>query len=258
VGGCKPSWYYWLKFSRLGKVYSHLRHPYLVVRAAIARQYYEQVLPPKAALVFDIGANVGDLSAVFIAMGHSVIACEPDPENVRQIKPRFAGNNNITILPLAIGKKTGTATLYMSGAHGRSLSTLSEKRKKLLDRHVNAAEPVRFDAAATVSTTTLDALIAEFGRPDFVKIDVEGAEFEVLKGLSQAVPLLSFEANLPDFYEETMAGLLHLQTIHPAPKFNCSTDDQNLVFPEFQSADYFLSWLPQQQAAYFEILCQMS
>ena len=41
--------------------------------------------------------------------------------------------------------------------------------------------------------TTLDALIARHGAPAFAKIDVEGFEAEVLPGLTQAVPALSFE-----------------------------------------------------------------
>ena len=44
-----------------------------------------------------------------------------------------------------------------------------------------------------VRMTTLDALIAEHGLPDFTKVDVEGFEMEVLRGCSRALPCLSFE-----------------------------------------------------------------
>ena len=52
---------------------------------------------------------------------------------------------------------------------------------------------VRWDATETVEVTTLDALIAAHGLPRFVKIDVEGAEAEVLAGLGQPVDWLAFE-----------------------------------------------------------------
>jgi hypothetical protein len=45
----------------------------------------------------------------------------------------------------------------------------------------------------TIEVTTLDSLIEEFGSPGFIKIDVEGYEFEVLSGLSRPVRALSFE-----------------------------------------------------------------
>ena len=52
---------------------------------------------------------------------------------------------------------------------------------------------VRWNRGIEVDTTTLDTLIARFGAPAFIKIDVEGAEPQVLAGLSQPVRALSFE-----------------------------------------------------------------
>ena len=52
---------------------------------------------------------------------------------------------------------------------------------------------VRWDRDISVRVTTLDELTARYGTPTFCKIDVEGAEIEVLRGLSQPLESLSFE-----------------------------------------------------------------
>jgi hypothetical protein len=51
----------------------------------------------------------------------------------------------------------------------------------------------RWQTASTVRTTTLDALCEKFGQPALVKIDVEGHEAAVLRGLSVPIRLVSFE-----------------------------------------------------------------
>jgi hypothetical protein len=63
-----------------------------------------------------------------------------------------------------------------------------------------------------VSSTTLDLLIAEYGLPRFIKIDVEGYEPEVLRGLSEPVPFLSFEWT-PEFSSAMVESLDHLESI---------------------------------------------
>jgi hypothetical protein len=60
--------------------------------------------------------------------------------------------------------------------------------------------------------TTLDRLIEQYGTPSFIKIDVEGFEYQVVKGLTQPVKTLSLEFT-PEFIESTFKCIDHLQRL---------------------------------------------
>jgi hypothetical protein len=66
---------------------------------------------------------------------------------------------------------------------------------------------------ALIDIKTLDQIIALHGTPDFCKIDVEGFETEVLRGLSKVIPRLSFEFTSPEFIEEAIWCVNRLMTI---------------------------------------------
>ncbi|MCK9364557.1 MAG: hypothetical protein M0P74_13285 [Syntrophales bacterium] len=68
--------------------------------------------------------------------------------------------------------------------------------------------------------TTLDRLIDQYGMPKFCKIDVEGFELSVIRGLSAPVPYLSFEFTR-EFLPDAESCIKHLVTIGPAV-FNAS------------------------------------
>jgi len=72
------------------------------------------------------------------------------------------------------------------------VSTLSQKWLTTVQHNRKFAD-VRWEEQVQVTVTTLDSLIAQYGKPAFCKIDVEGTELEVLQGLSQALAALSFE-----------------------------------------------------------------
>jgi hypothetical protein len=90
-----------------------------------------------------------------------------------------------------------------------------------------------------VEVTTLDALIAEHGMPRFVKIDVEGHEVEVLAGLSQPVPALSFEWT-PELYEQARDCIGRLMELGDY-EFNLSWgESMKFSRPAWRSADSML------------------
>ncbi len=99
---------------------------------------------------------------------------------------------------------------------------------------------------------TLEQLIAEHGRPYFVKIDVEGHESEVLRGLRQSIPLISFELILPEFRANGPECVDLLEQINPSTEFNYVIDDrfESSVWP---SASHFRRWLRETDLRYFEV-----
>jgi FkbM family methyltransferase len=132
-------------------------------------------------LCFDVGANYGCKTEVFLALGARVVAVEPQADCYRELKSR---SPSATAICAGLGSSVGTATLYIDPHRtGSSLrSTWQEAGQTQVE----------------VPITTLDRLIEQFGVPAFCKIDVEGSELDVLKGLSHRIPFLSFEFHARD------------------------------------------------------------
>jgi FkbM family methyltransferase len=146
-------------------------------RAAL-RRFYGQLIEP-GDLCFDIGANVGQTTEALVDCGARVIAVEPNPQCIPILRWQFGRDPRVTLVQKAIGAAGGSVTLNFRGTE----STAS----------VLADWPFGNNESQTVELTTLDDLISQFGRPRLCKVDVEGYEVEVFKGLSQAIPIIDFE-----------------------------------------------------------------
>jgi FkbM family methyltransferase len=142
-------------------------------------------------LVFDIGAHVGDRVSSFRRLGARVVAVEPQPLLVSALRHIHGRDPLVEIVARAAGPKADTLTLHVN-TENPTVSTVSDA---FLEGAHDAIGWVgqNWDRQIAVDVVTLDALIARYGVPAFIKIDVEGFEDAVLHGLSQPVQALSFE-----------------------------------------------------------------
>jgi len=150
-------------------------------------RHYAKFISP-GDLVFDIGANMGTRTAVFLELGARVVAVEPQPACVSHLRERFG--DAITIIEGAAGPDRGEADLLVANYH--TLASVAPGWVEEVRASGRFAEFV-WDRKIRVPMTTLDALIDTYGIPSFCKIDVEGFELGVLEGLSNPIRALSFE-----------------------------------------------------------------
>lgn len=159
--------------------------------AAGLRRLYAPFVKP-GDLVIDVGAHVGDRVAAFRALGARVVAVEPQRRLALTLRLLHGRDPLVTIRRCALGPDRGEATLRVNTAN----PTVTTRSEAFVASAAGAPgwEGQVWDHAETVPAETLDALIAEFGQPAFIKIDVEGFEAEVLSGLTRSPPpVLSFE-----------------------------------------------------------------
>jgi len=146
-------------------------------------------------LCYDIGAHLGNRTAAWRALGARVISVEPQPQCLAYLRNKFGKDPDVHILPRAVGAEPGKAMLYISQLTP-TISTLSGAQWQKKMNNATSFE-VYWDETVEVEVVTLDQLIETHGMPDFCKIDVEDFEWQVLQGLSHALPCLSLEYFIP-------------------------------------------------------------
>ena len=156
--------------------------------------FYSGFITPFMKII-DVGANVGNYSQAFLNLGATVIGLEPQKYCQKILKKRFNNSANFKLITSASGSKVSTQEIHMPTSH-----TIASMNKNWIEsvKKSNRFSGEDWDRTETISVTTLDLIIAENFKPDYIKIDVEGYELEVLKGLNTPINYISFEITLPE------------------------------------------------------------
>jgi FkbM family methyltransferase len=166
------------------------------------REFYRPFVS-KGSLVFDVGANVGEYTRCFVGLGaERVIAVEPSPQCVNKLRS-ICNARRVTVVPCAVGPEASFATLHLNVYE--EMATVSEEWVRLTQAS-SRLQDMKWEGSIEVPVVTLNSLIEQYGKPDFIKIDVEGYESHVLDGLATAPPVLAFEFN-PEWLNDTVACL---------------------------------------------------
>lgn len=201
------------------------------------QRFYGQFIK-KGSLCFDIGANIGNRVKPFLALGARVVAVEPQKECCDVLQKRFG--SSIVIVNKGLGTEEESREFYVSDAS--TISTFSSDWIKATTE-TKRFEGYTWSDVRQVELTTLDRLIDQYGLPDFIKIDVEGFELEVISGLSQPVAMLSFEYRVPEFSERLEKGLRLLQAIYN-DRLSCdysAREDMVWSLPDWLSVEAMLA-----------------
>jgi len=204
------------------------------------RALYGRFVKP-GDLVFNVGANVGTRTQVFVDLGANVVAVEPQAAMCNTLREKFG--EKIAVVEAVAGPEEGEGELWL--CTDNQLATCAKGwAESLKDRWPME----KWHKKITVPMVTLDGLIAQFGEPAFCKIDVEGYELEVLKGLTRPLKAVCFEYTVP-FIEPALECVDRLAALGMT-RFNYIIQEtMNFLLPEWVGPELIkqtLADLPQE------------
>lgn len=164
---------------------------------ALVTSIIHQELSANPIVIAEIGARLLDpdnnteAAEIFHTLPSArVLAFEADKEACEQINSKSAHfAADLKAYPYALSDKPGQKTLYIT--REKMCSSLYKPNKKLLARYADL-EVSYLESTCSIEVTSLDCFMEQedISTIDFIKIDIQGAELDVFKGASIAMPQL--------------------------------------------------------------------
>ena len=163
--------------------------------------YTLQSLLKEDSCCIDIGAHKGEITKMFLQLAPkgNHIAIEPLVECVEHLATTFAANPNVTVLPFAVAESSGKRD-FIAVRRSPGFSGFA-------DRKFSGGDPEL--ERRTVETVRLDDVIDPGARVNLIKLDIEGAELQALKGAerilrtSHPTLLIEFQRSSVPYFEHT-------------------------------------------------------
>ena len=149
-------------------------------------------------LIYDIGFHEGQDTDFYLKKGFRVVAVEANPELCAKGRERFSGpisDGRLVLLQKALAREPGTVTFFQIPSM-TAWSTCDPVFAEQYRRRGAAAQALQVEAI------TIAQLLAEYGVPHFLKVDIEGLDMvaiEGLRGSPSLPPGLSMEAERNSF-----------------------------------------------------------
>jgi FkbM family methyltransferase len=178
---------------------------------------------------YDVGANAGFLTllgAARVGPKGSVVSFEPHPETAAELRRQISANHltNVEVIEAAICDRVGTAEF-------------SDDTVAVMASLTSSASGHR---TIKVKTETLDSIVANRALPDLLKIDIEGAEIDALRGasklISQKRPVLLVELHSPEIaaqYDSLMKEFGYKTSAADGGEISAGDSGERFVVSEF-------------------------
>ena len=161
----------------------------------------------KKQMIFDIGANRGEVAKTYVESGYDVIAVEPLSDLCDYMLERFKGKNNFTCVNAIVSPDSGSKTFYRSNADTLSTTSVDWMTKGRFSGYI-------WQSIGEIDCISIDSLIEKYGQPIFIKIDTEGTESEVIRSLTKEFDCLISVEWVQEFPHKSIDVVSYLRSLN--------------------------------------------
>jgi FkbM family methyltransferase len=175
---------YFQKFVNIPRVSLSNNIPYYInYKEFFIEDKYKKYFNKKFDSIVDAGANVGVFTEYLIQkeLSEKIIAVECDSKALKDLKNNFKREYRVEIIPKALNSTNDPITFYQSEENPIISSVIPPDKLK------NHMAGVKGDNEVTVDTVTIKDLVDRLGTIDLLKIDIEGAEYEIIKNVDSSL-----------------------------------------------------------------------